>query len=72
MPSSGSREGVHWAAMKTIEELKSVVIDSKKQLFDLRMQKSTHKLENTALISKTKHLISQAKTIIKEKEVKNA
>lgn len=24
MPSSGSREGVHWAAMKTIEELEEL------------------------------------------------
>ena len=57
---------------KTIEELISSVIDFKKQLFDLRLKKATHKLENTALISSTKQLIAQAKTIIKEKEVKNA
>ncbi len=31
-----------------------------------------HKLENTAEISKTKRLIAQAKTVIKEKEVANA
>lgn len=53
---------------KTIEELKSAVVDFKKQLLDLRIQKSTHKLENTAMIAKTKHFISQAKTVIKEKE----
>lgn len=57
---------------KTIDELKSAIVDFKKQLFDLRLQKSTHKLENTAQIATTKHLISQAKTLIKEKEVKNA
>lgn len=55
---------------KTIDELKNAIIDWKKQLFDLRLQKSTHKLENTALISTTKHLIAQAKTVLKEKEVK--
>lgn len=57
---------------KSIDELKSAIVDFKKQLFDLRLQKSTHKLENTALISTTKNKIAQAKTVIKEKEVKNA
>ena len=57
---------------KTIDELKSFIVDSKKQLFDLRLQKATHKLENTALIQNTKKLIAQAKTVIKEKEVTNA
>ena len=54
---------------KSIDELKSAIIDFKKQLFDLRLQKSTHKLENTALISTTKNKIAQAKTVLKEKEV---
>lgn len=53
---------------KTIEELKNLVVDFKKQLFNLRLQKSTHKLENTALIAATKRLTAQAKTVIKEKE----
>lgn len=57
---------------KTVEELKTAVIDFKKQLFDLRIQKATHKLENTALIAKTKHYISQLKTVLKEKEEANA
>ena len=53
---------------KSIEELKSSVVDYKKQLFDLRVQLATHKLENTALNRKTKKNIAQAKTVIKEKE----
>lgn len=53
---------------KTVEELKNTIVDFKKQLFDLRLQKATHKLENTALISTTKKLIAQAKTVIKEKQ----
>ena len=57
---------------KTVEELKSAVVDFKKQLLDLRVQKATNKLENTALIAKTKHYISQIKTVIKEKEEQNA
>lgn len=56
---------------KSIEELNSLIIDTKKQLFDLRLQKSLHKLENTAQIRQLKTVIAQAKTLIKEKsEVK--
>jgi len=53
---------------KSIEELQGAIIGFKKQLFDLRVQKATHKLENTALISITKQMIAQAKTLIKEKQ----
>ena len=54
---------------KTIDELKNAIVEFKKQLFNLRLQKATHKLENTALISMTRGLIAQAKTVLKEKEV---
>ena len=53
---------------KTVEELNKFVEDSKKQLLNFRIQKSMHKLENTAEISKTKRLIAQAKTVISEKK----
>ena len=53
---------------KTVDELKSAVVDFKKQLFDLRIQSATNKLANTALIEQTKKNIAQAKTVIKEKE----
>lgn len=56
---------------KTVEELNTAIIDYKKQLFDLRLQKSLHKLENTSQIRQVKTLISQAKTVIKEKQVEN-
>ena len=52
---------------KTREDLKGAIIELKKQLFNLRLQKSTHKLENTALIQNTKRSIAQAKTIMSEK-----
>lgn len=52
---------------KTVEELKVAVVDSKKQLFDLRVQKSLNKLENTAQIGKIKREIAQMKTVINEK-----
>ena len=54
---------------KTVEELNEAVVDYKKQLFDLRLQKSLHKLENTAQIGQVKNLIAQVKTVIREKQV---
>ena len=54
---------------KTVDELKQFVEDSKKQLLENRIKLSMHKLENTAEISKTKRLVAQAKTVIKEKEI---
>ena len=62
---------------KTVDELKSAIIEWKKELLDNKMKLATAGLENTALISKTKRLIAQAKTVISEKaaqsaEVKNA
>ena len=35
---------------KTVDELKAAVVDCKKQLLDLRVQKSLNKLENPAQI----------------------
>lgn len=52
---------------KTVDELKAIVVDYKKQLFDLRVQKSLNKLENTAQIGKIKREIAQIKTVIREK-----
>ena len=57
---------------KSVDELKGLVVDLKKELFNLRLQKSTNKLENTASISNTKRTIAQVKTVITEKEVENA
>ena len=53
---------------KTLDELKQAVVDNKKKLMQLRMQKTMHKLENTAEIANTKRLIAQIKTVISEKE----
>ena len=52
---------------KTVDELKATVVYYKKQLFDLRVQKSLNKLENTAQIGKIKREIAQIKTVIREK-----
>lgn len=57
---------------KTVDELRTSIVDWKKDLFKYKLQHSTHKLENTSLISKTKTFIAQAKTIIKEKSAASA
>jgi len=55
---------------KSVAELNETVLDCKKELFSLRLQKATQKLENTAKIRNTKKKIAQAKTVIAEKEGK--
>ena len=59
---------------KTLEELKQEVLENKKKLMEMRIDKSLNKLESTASIANTKRLIAQIKTVITEKEteVKNA
>ena len=57
---------------KTTDELKDLVINYKKELFDLRLKKSMNKLEDTASISAAKRTIARIKTVMKEKEVENA
>ncbi len=57
---------------KTSDELQNAVVEWKKQLLESRLKLSTNKLEDTSIISKTKRLIAQAKTIIKEKGSENA
>ena len=59
---------------KTLDELKQEVLDNKKKLMELRIEKSLNKLESSASIANTKRLIAQIKAVITEKEteVKNA
>ena len=57
---------------KSVDELNTLVVDMKKELFNLRLQKSTNKLENPAAIANTKRTIARIKTVIKEKEAANA
>ena len=55
---------------KSVDELNEIILDCKKQLLDLRIQKATQKLENTAAIKTLKIKVAQAKTVITEKEGK--
>ena len=55
---------------KSVAELNETVLVNKKQLLELRLQKATQKLENTAAIKTAKKTIAQAKTVLAEKEGK--
>ncbi|MBQ7288038.1 MAG: 50S ribosomal protein L29 [Candidatus Gastranaerophilales bacterium] len=55
---------------KSIDELNELILESKKELFTLRMGHNKLKqLENTAQIKNTKKLIARAKTVLRQKEL---
>lgn len=54
---------------RTIEELNEELLATKKELFEKRLQKSMHKLENVAEISKAKNKVAQLMTVIREKQL---
>ena len=51
---------------KTIDQLKTELLNLYKEAFNLRFQKSSGQLENTSRIFKVRKLIAKIKTIIKE------
>ena len=58
---------------KSIDELKELVLNLKKELFTLRIKNNKiNQVENPAQIRTKKRDIAKAKTIIREKELKNA
>ena len=48
------------------EELREKEKETKQELFNLRFQKATGQLGNTAMIPKTKRDLAQVKTVIRE------
>ncbi len=55
---------------KTIDELKDIILDSKKELFTLKMGHNKLKqLENTASIKNKKREIARLKTVLRQKEI---
>ena len=52
---------------KSREELTELVLNSKKELFNLRMQASTGALENRSRFSEVRKTVARAKTILNEK-----
>ena len=57
---------------KNIDELKEAILDSKKELFTLRMGHNKLKqLENTASIKNKKREIARMKTVLRQKELES-
>jgi large subunit ribosomal protein L29 len=53
----------------TEEELSEKAKELSQELFNLRFQKATGQLGNTAMIPKTKRDLARAKTVLRELEV---
>lgn len=53
----------------SVEELKEKERELSQELFNLRFQKATGQLGNTAMIGKTKKSLAQVKTILREFEI---
>lgn len=49
---------------KTIDELNDLLLDSKKELFNLRFQRASGQLENTARIREVRRDIARVKTML--------
>jgi len=55
---------------KTVEELKEMILNAKKELFSLRMKHNKmNPLENPAQLKKARREIAQMKTILRQKEL---
>jgi len=60
---------------KSVSELKNLIVDYKKQLFDIRFKKYTNKYDTPAAFGKAnseikdiRRTIARVKTVIKQKE----
>ena len=53
----------------TVDELKEKEMTLGQELFNLRFQKATGQLGNTAVIPKTKRDLARVKTVIRELEI---
>ena len=55
---------------KAIDELKEMIVNSKKELFSLRMKHNKMtRLENPSQLKKLRKEIAQMKTILRQKEI---
>ena len=55
---------------KTLDQLKSILIDLKKESFNLRFQKANGQLENTSRVKVVKRSVARVLTLINNK-IKN-
>ncbi len=56
----------------TADELGEKAVELSKELFNLRFQKATGQLGNTAMIPKTKRELACVKTVLREMEISRA
>jgi len=56
----------------SVEELEERAKETSQELFNLRFQKATGQLGNTAMIPKTKKNLARVKTVIREMEISGA
>lgn len=56
----------------TIDDLELEQEELSRQLFQLRLQKATGQLDNVSKIKAVRHDLARVKTVITEKEEKNA
>ena len=53
----------------SVEELEGRARETSQELFNLRFQKATGQLGNTAMLEKTKKNLARVKTVIREMEI---
>jgi large subunit ribosomal protein L29 len=53
---------------KTVDELKDNLLDLRKERFNLRFQKASGQLENTARMTQVRRDIARIKTILAQKQ----
>ena len=49
---------------QSADELSAKLVDAKKELFNLRFQKATNQLDNTARIREVRHNIARIQTVL--------
>lgn len=54
---------------KSEDELKQHLVDLRKEAFNLRFQKASGQLENTARVRQVRRTIAQIKTILHQRQV---
>jgi large subunit ribosomal protein L29 len=52
---------------KTLDQLRSILVDLKKESFNLRFQKANGQLENTARVTVVKRSVARVLTLINNK-----
>ena len=64
-----TRENLNALQQKTMAELDTDLKNKKSELFNLRFQKATGQLENTAAIRECKKSIARVQTVIRQRQL---